>query len=154
MAVKTVKLNQLSKELGMVLPNQISIVKQAVFNGCLQSVSVLVEKSPVDTGQYASSWDVIKDEISVTLLNYAPHASVIENGARPFTPPLEPLLQWAKRVLQDSSQPPDYSKEVRSLAFSVQRKIKLYGMLPKKILTNEMPNILERIKKELIRLGN
>lgn len=34
------------------------------------------------------------------LVNDAPHAGIVERGARPHMPPLEPILEWVKRHLR------------------------------------------------------
>lgn len=147
MSAKVVRLQDFGKELEAESDRQIEALRIATLKGVVDAIPKLVAASPVDTGLYAQSWNFSEEEGKVILGNYAPHASVIEDGARPFTPPLEPLLQWAKRVLNDGSQPPDYSPQVRSLAFAVQQKIKRYGMQPKNIMTNAIPEIIEDIKR-------
>ncbi len=149
---KSVSLDNLAKELGAYSESQIKNLKQATLLGIAKSIPDLVEKSPVDTGLYAQSWDFTETEFGAVVGNYAPHAAIIEHGARPFTPPLGPLLAWAKRVLKDASQPPDYSKEVWGLAIGTQKKIASQGMAPKHILENTIPKIIENIKEEYMRL--
>ena len=151
MGTKTVKLENFAKELKEFNMATIEQQKKAVANGVMRSVPDLVAASPVDTGQYVNSWDFQETEKSAILGNYAPHAPIIEKGARPFTPPLAPLLAWAKRVLKDPSQPPNYSSEVYGLAIGVQKKIAAQGMKPKNILENMIPTIIENIKTELRR---
>ncbi len=129
----------------VLLPHE----KEAVVRGVARSIPDLVAASPVDTGLYAQSWRMTDTEKSVILGNDAPHAPIIEFGARPFSPPIEPLLAWAKRVLGDSSQPPDYSPEVRSLAWGVKKKIEREGMAPKSILGNMLDKIIDNIIAEL-----
>lgn len=153
MATVNVKLKDLAAMIGAEPDRQIPQIKKAVYEGCLQSLPHLVKASPVDTGQYAASWDFTVTENAAIIGNFAPHAAIIENGARPFSPPIKPLLEWAKRVLNDSSQPPNYSPEVRRLAYGVRAKIQENGMMPKKILEKEMPNIINRIKKEFIKIA-
>lgn len=125
---------------------------KATVLGIAQSIPDLVERSPVDTGLYAQSWDFTETEFGAIVGNYAPHAAIIENGARPFTPPIGPLLAWAKRVLKDPSQPPEYSSEVWALAKGTQKKIASFGMEPKHIMEQMIPTIIERIKAEYQRL--
>lgn len=149
MPTRTVQLNQFSDILREYPHLQIAEVKKGVASGLARSIPDLVRASPVDTGLYASSWDFTIEENSAILGNYAPYAAIIEDGARPFTPPIGPLLAWAKRVLGDGSQPPNYSPEVRSLAYGVQKKISHEGMTPRKILENMIPTIIENIKAEL-----
>ena len=94
-----------SKELG-------EVVRHEVHKQVVEAIPRLVKESPVDTGQYAASWKFTIKEEKIILGNTAPHAKTIEFGARPHTPPIGPLLHWAKRVLKDPSQPPDFSPEV------------------------------------------
>ena len=149
MATKTVHLKDFGKLLDEETKKRLIDQKQAIFNGLLRGMKDLTEKSPVDTGQYAASWDFTIDEKSAILGNYAPHAAVIERGARPFKPPLGPLLAWAKRVLQSPSQPPDYDSDVWGLAIGVQKKIMAEGMKPKNILESHLPQIIEYMTQEL-----
>lgn len=127
--------------------------KEAFAAGLARSIQTLVHNSPVDTGLYAQSWHFTVDEKAAVIGNYAPHAPIIEYGARPFTPPIAPLLAWAKRVLKDPSQPPKYSDAVWGLAKYTQAKIAREGMKPKHILTNALPEIVDNIKEELRRLS-
>lgn len=150
---KVVNLKDLAKELEGFSEAHIKQLKQATALGVAKSIPYLVEASPIDTGQYANSWSFTADEESVILGNFAPHAPMIEYGARPFKPPMGPLLAWAKRVLRDSSQPPNYSSEVWRLAKGTQKKIEKYGMKPRHIMQNELPHIIERIKQEYNKLG-
>lgn len=145
---KTVQLRDFADEVGAHTERQIKNLRVATLKAVVGAIPMLVEKSPVDTGLYASSWAFTETEHSIILGNFAPHAPIIEDGARPFTPPIAPLLAWAKRVLNDSSQPPNYSARVRQLAYFTQQKIAREGMKPHKILANAIPEILERIKRE------
>ena len=151
MGSKTIRLEDFGRELRRDFDTTNAEVQKGIFKGALASIPDLVKASPVDTGQYASSWDVTKTKEAVVIGNFAPHAPIIENGARPFTPPLGPLLAWAKRVLGDSSQPPNYSDAVWNLAKGTQRKIEREGIKPRKVLVNTIPVIIENIKRELKR---
>ena len=150
---KVVSLQNLAKELGAVTEAHLSELKRATALGVAKSIPDLVKNSPVDTGLYAQSWDFTSTEKAVILGNYAPHAAIIEHGARPFTPPIGPLLAWAKRVLRDPSQPPNYSDRVWALAKGTQKKISLEGMRPKKVMENAIPSIIANIRQEYMRLG-
>jgi hypothetical protein len=88
----------------------------------------------------------------VILGNHAPHAPIIEYGARAHWAPIAPLLAWAKRVLQDPSQPPNYSSHVWGLAKYVQKKIATYDTKPKAVLQNALPEIIANIKQEFNRI--
>lgn len=149
MPTKVVSIHNLGKELKAFGKKSVEEYRLATIRGVAASFQDLVNNSPVDTGQYASSWDMTVSEQKVLLGNFAPHAAIIEFGARPFTPPMGPLLAWAKRVLVDPSQPPNYSDHVWALAKYTQNKIAEFGMEPKHVLENEIPNILQNIIKEL-----
>jgi hypothetical protein len=152
MSTRVVKLENFGKVLGEFSSLSIKEQRTGVVSGLAKSIRLLVEASPVDTGLYAQSWDFTHDEQSATLGNYAPHAAIIEFGARPFTPPLKPLLEWAKRVLGSASQPPEYDDAVQGLARYTQKKISEQGMKPRHILQNALPAIIENIKEELRKL--
>lgn len=153
MGVRQVQLKDFSKVLEEFGHMHIQDIKKGIVSGVAKSIPDLVKASPIDTGLYAQSWGFTADEEKVILGNYAPHAPIIEFGARPFTPPIGPLLQWAKRVLKDSSQPPKYSDRVWALARYTQNKISEVGMEPRHILTNMLPAIIENIREELASNG-
>lgn len=152
--VKRIKLSEFAGELKNFVPERKEEIIQATKIGVIRSIPTLVESSPVDTGQYASSWDFTEEENQIILGNFAPHAAIIEFGARPFTPPITPLLMWAKRVLGDPSQPPEYSDQVWSLARGVQNKIAREGMKPRRVLDKIIPKIIENIRKEIKNIGS
>ena len=149
MATRVVALKDLSKEIEKFSEATLQQQQFAVGSGLLKSIPILVSNSPIDTGLYAQSWDFTIDEKVAILGNFAPHAPIIESGARPFTPPIGPLLRWAKRVLRDPSQPPNFSPEVWRLAKGTQKKIAEKGMEPKHVLENALPEIIENIRREL-----
>lgn len=148
---KTVRLENFARELKEFTNATVEQQRKAVASGLARSIPDLVAASPVDTGLYASSWNFEINEKEAIIGNYAPHAPIIESGARPFTPPIGPLLAWAKRVLKSPSQPPDYDSEVWALARGTQNKISEQGMKPRHILENMIPQIIENIKQELVR---
>ena len=148
MPTKVVNLSDFAEEIGAFSKEHLAKLHDATVEGIARSIPMLVEDSPVDTGLYAQSWTFEKTETGAILGNTAPHAAVIEYGMRSgYWVPIAPLLAWAKRVLGDPSQPPEYSKEVRGLAYAVQRKIHDQGQQPKHVLEKAMPAILENIRK-------
>jgi hypothetical protein len=148
MAGKTVNLNEFANEIGALSERHLERLHEATVAGISRSIPHLVANSPVDTGLYASSWQFTRTEWGAIVGNTAPHAPIIEYGARPFTPPITPLLEWAKRVLKDPSQPPHYSSKVWALAKGTQKKISERGMAPKAVMEKSIPIILDNIRKE------
>lgn len=142
---KVVTLDKFSKELRSYAEDNVEAYKLSVIDALQKNLRILVENSPVDTGLYAQSWDLIITEKNALLGNYAPHAGIIEFGARPFRPPLKPLLDWARRVLKK----PDFTSEVWALARYTQNKIEEKGMEPKHILTDSLDKIVNDIRINL-----
>ncbi|SRR5665213_1045903 len=165
--MKKVALVDLSKEIREFTTRSLKAQREAVARGLARSIPDLVAASPLDTGLYAASWDFTVDEYSATIGNYAPYAGIIEFGARPFTPPIAPLLAWAHRVLNgtgaERGQPltkaqaaatgkstlSGYSSDEWALAKGAQMAIARRGMVPKHILKNMIPTIIENIRNEL-----
>jgi len=142
---KKVPLDKFSKELRKYAEDDIEKYKKSVTGALIKNFQDIVKNSPVDTGLYAQSWDLILTEKNALLGNYAPHAGIIEFGARPFRPPLKPLLEWAKRVLKVGN----YTSEVWALARYTQSKIEEHGMEPKHVLTNQLDKIVNDIRINL-----
>lgn len=149
MVIKTVSLKDFGKEFKKFQKLTIENQKKTVAIGIIDSLPQIIKESPIDTGLFAQSWDLQEGEKSILLGNFAPHAPIVEFGARPFRPPIGPLLQWAKRVLKDGSQPPDYSSHVWALAKYTQAKIEKVGMKPHNIMEKSIPMIIDNIKQEL-----
>lgn len=125
-------------------------MERGLFSGVLRGQHHLMENSPVDTGLYQASWAVNpKSNTHIELGNSAPHAPIIEYGARPHNAPLGPLLAWAKRVLKSSSQPPYYDEQVQRLARGVQKKIRERGQEPKHVLTDAIPDLIKMVEEEI-----
>lgn len=64
--------------------------------------ALLVRESPVDQGQYKNSWRVRDGGNGPEIVNDAPHAGIIEMGARPHgvnRAGIEALTAWALRKL-------------------------------------------------------
>ena len=142
---KVVKLEDFPKELKEFSRRMPIIYKVSVIKAVASSLKRLVRTSPIDTGLFAQSWDIIITEKSALLGNTAPHAPHIEFGARPFRPPLRPLLDWARRVLKR----PTHDSDVWGLAKYTQAKIEKEGMKPKNILKNQLEEIVKDIRKNL-----
>ena len=146
---KTVQLKDLSKEIQNV-SNIEPLAQQALVKAFTIAMGSLPRKSPVDTGMYAQSWGFEVGQDKGVIYNEAPHAAIMEFGARPHWAPIRPLLEWAKRKLGDQSQPPNYSDNVWAMAKAVQKKIAEKGQDPKHILENEWPEILENIYEDIL----
>lgn len=121
----------------------------------------------VDLGAYKNSWDVVDKGEEVRLVNDAPYAGVIEQGARPFTPPLQPLVDWAERKAADLGLVGDaqldgqgqfrgrHSLEsaqrqaAKRIARAIQRKFAREGYRPRYIMRNRLPYALQQLKRAI-----
>lgn len=142
---KVIKLDKFADELKRYQKKNIDNYRKSVADALMKALVRLVKKSPVDTGLFAQSWHLEIDEKKAIIGNSAPHGAIIEFGARPFTPPIKPLLEWAKRVLKK----PEIDDHCWALARYTQNKISEYGMEPKHILTNDIDNIMDDIRNNL-----
>lgn len=86
-------------------------VRRGVRNGLLRGATVLSKAGPVDQGILKNAWKIVASEGGMpALVNDAPHAGIVERGARPHMPPLEPILEWVKRHLRAFGlRPPRFS---------------------------------------------
>jgi hypothetical protein len=83
----------LMKELGPALRKHQAAVASAINKGVIAGAragrAVLVKATPTDQGQLRNSWKVSRARASgqafadVELINEAPHAGIVERGARP-----------------------------------------------------------------------
>lgn len=98
-------------------------IQKAVVDGCRHAavlsrndviLSIVTTKphAPVDTGELArvSSWPITPiveggKTVGYSLESTLIQASVMEYGTRPFWPPLDPLIQWAKRKMRGKPMP-------------------------------------------------
>lgn len=157
--VKEINLDKFVKEFGApsydkgrLLKKQKKFIYESVYEGCLKSVEPMAERSPVDTGLYASAWSVRKiNKNEIHFGNTAPYAEVIEKGAKPHTAPLQPLIEWSARQLQVPADDP----EAKRMGWAVMKKIEKEGMEPKYVLEHGLEEvIIPMIKQEIQRRKN
>lgn len=92
-------------QLNAVLQSHATKLPKAIQDGLLMAAhrgrALLVQKSPVDQGVYKNSWAVReRGADGPTIDNDAPHAGIIEGGARPHLVSregIEALTAWVKR---------------------------------------------------------
>jgi hypothetical protein len=81
-------------------------VQTGVRRGAMRTVALLTRKTPVDQGIMKNAWKYVEvggsvgSPVIARVDNSAPHAGIVERGARPHMPPLEPILEWVKRHLR------------------------------------------------------
>ena len=146
--IKEFSIEEFAKEFGKkgFVKRHREAALTAVYKAILKSIKPITERTPVDTGLMRSSWEVQKtDEKTVTLGNIAPHAIFVELGARPHTPNVQAIKEWAARQLKR----PISDKLVERFSWAVIKKIQRDGLEPKNILSNSIEDIIKpKIKQE------
>ena len=66
----------------------------------------------------------------------APHAAPLEYGARPFRPPLGPLVEWAKRKGLENP---------KAAAWFIARKFERFGFPPRRYFSTGLRNSADQI---------
>lgn len=80
----------------------------------------------VDRGELRNSTRFERTDLGAILSMDAPHAGIMEYGARPFFPPTAPLAAWALRKgLADDEE------EAEEVAFAIARHISQMGIEPR-----------------------
>lgn len=97
---------KLLAKLGKAAP--IAIAK-GVRRSTARGVATLVQRNPVDTGNMKASWRSTNGGIDsiAKIENKAPHAGIVENGARPHPVSQEgwmAIYQWARRHFSGSGK--------------------------------------------------
>jgi hypothetical protein len=112
----------------------------------------------VDMGSYKAGWQVRELADETRLENNAPHAGVIEGGARPFTPPLQPLIDWVERKAGDlgiASKPfggraslSDAQRaEAKRIAYAIQQKFKREGIKPRYVMRGRLDDAQRAVER-------
>lgn len=119
-------------------------LKAARREAAAASRTLLSRRTPVDTGQLKSSWHVTKDGVR----NDAPHAGIIEKGARPHKVSyagIQSLTEWAERQL---GLPPEKAKAV---AWGIAKRIEREGQQGTYFVEKSMDDIAIALKRAVVR---
>ncbi len=149
--MKTMTLEQYRKWLSQQAPIYANAVRKGLRSAALRGVGVVVQEidtakphPAVNTGgmRQSARAEVTSDGAAVVV--DAPHAAVMNDGARPFRPPLGPLIIWAKRKFGVDE------REARRIARNVQRKIEAMGIEPRFFFDKAMKRINDVVVPEEI----
>jgi hypothetical protein len=158
------------RKQGEVVPMALFTAAQQARAECVRQIHESHPFVPVDTGQMARSYEVVRTPTGARLQNTAEHAAFMEYGTRPHVAPLEPLLAWARRKLRGMGKPGGgkqgpikrYSKDekeraAQALARKAWRKIARFGTEPRGFharASQQFPEFVERaLLYELNRLA-
>lgn len=102
----------------------------------------------VDRGDLVNSVEYVEESDGSRVQVTAPHAAVVEEGSRPFRPPIAPLVQWALR-----KKIADNEDEAYQIAHGIRRKFEVQGFTPrwymKKAVRRTQPFVIDEIEREL-----
>jgi len=112
----------------------------------------------VDTGELLRSEKVTHRPDGAVVENTAPHAAVMEHGARPFTPPMAPLLAWAARKSRGSTRPGKKRENAAKLlarrAWVAIRRRGIEGRHFHEKALKHVPRVLEsEVRKAIAKFG-
>ena len=137
------------KRLGSELAKRGRISRKAVERGIQRGMArgraLLVKETPVDVGQMRNAWRVDKD---LGIINDAPHAGVIEGGARPHkvnAAGRRALEQWAMRQLGVDE------KTAKAVAQGTINKLAKQGQKGHFIVRDNMPRLQRMVAQEVER---
>lgn len=111
----------------------------------VQEIDRASPRPAVDTGELRKSVDstFVPDGAIVSV--DAPHAPFLEYGTRPFSPPIAPLMEWAKRKGFASTD-----EEARAIAFRVQKAFSRRGMQPRGYFAKAWARLLSDIESDIM----
>lgn len=117
----------------------------------------------VDTGLLAASWTHRKTGRGYEVENNAPYAGPrTELGARPFTPPLQPLIDWAersaaklgfasgrKRFKGRASLSNEQRQVAQQIARAIQKRYQREGIRPRYMTRNRIPYAVKMLRRSI-----
>jgi len=120
----------------------------------------------VDTGHLKNAWQIRESaggehSQGPEVANDMPYAGImLEHVARPFWPPIGPLIDWAERKAGDMGIAPKpfrgrasltegQRSKAKSFAFAVQRAIAKRGFRPRYIVKGRLPFAVEALNRAL-----
>lgn len=87
---------QANKRIKMDLRAKQRGAEEAVRKTARDGVKVVRDQVPVAFSELSDSIHAGSALNGAYIIADAPHAAAVENGSRPHTPPLEPLIRWVK----------------------------------------------------------
>lgn len=130
---------ELSRDLVRRFRKLPKLIEKSMRKAAQRGRTILVRRTPVDTGLMKNAWRVTKG-ISVEIVNDAPHAGIIEEGARPHKvnrQGIEALTAWAQRKLGASLE------EARSVAWGIAKKLEKEGQPGKFIVRDALDDLTQ-----------
>lgn len=109
----------------------------------VQEIDTAQPHPAVNTGGMRQSARAVNTPDGAIVEVDAPHAAIINNGARPFNPPIRPLVVWAMRKFGVTE------REAWRIAKGVAKKIAAQGIEPRFFFDKAMKRIEEIVDQEV-----
>jgi hypothetical protein len=143
-------LAQFQKYLDSQPPKLKAAVVRGLRSAAQRGVGVVVEEidkaepyPAVNTGSLRQSARAENTEYGAAIVVDAPHAAPINNGTRPFYPPIGPLVVWAMRKFGVTEN------EAHKIARNVAKKIAEEGIEPRHFFEKAMARMDAIIEAEV-----
>jgi hypothetical protein len=170
-----------ASQVGAALRSTDARIRKGVMNGLRVAAqrgrTVLVSRSPVDMGQFKGAWKVEKTLEGADVVNDAPHAGIIERGARPHAVSDVGVLaieDWVRRHFHEQTRSvarqrknygsrAKYGKKstrttaaleqqyVHELAMKIVWKLRTKGQEPKWVVRDALPALSSWLDEEIKR---
>jgi len=141
-------------------------VRVAMQIGAERGRSIMVRRTPVDTGETKAAWKVFTTAVSTEaarLVNDAPHVGIIETGARPHPVSDVGILaieRWVARhsdiwqAAQDGGGGHMLTKEqaIAAVTHGIVWKLRTLGQEPTYFIRNALPALRRAMAAEVRRL--
>ena len=147
MAVVHVTPRQLPKALRRLEGDLQRAVDRGLRNAAHAGMGLLMRESPVDQGELRASWRVSPARVGYELTNSAPHAGIVEEGARPHQVSLEgrmAILGWVRRHFPNLTE-----QEQWSFMEGIANKLAARGQEPTHFVRNNL-EALGRIARSAV----
>jgi hypothetical protein len=150
--VITIGIDQLPRELQRGEERFEKALYRGLRMGAERGRGIIVKRTPVDLGQLRASWKVKAHDMVAELINDAPHAGIVELGARPHKVNAEgwqAIYEWVRRhpelygakkprtkvsatLAQQAQLGPfkGLDPEITSITWAIVKKIQKHGQKP------------------------
>jgi hypothetical protein len=109
----------------------------------VQEIDNATPHPAVNTGRLRQSARAESNPMGASVVVDAPHAAIINDGTRPFRPPLAPLVEWVVRKFGVDEA------DAYPIAKAVQDKIAAEGIEPRFYFDKAMKRINEFVDEEV-----
>jgi hypothetical protein len=142
------RLARLNKDLEAAVVRGLQSAIMVLDGFVLQEIDDAKPFPAVDRGILRNSRNITRTAKGATHSVDAPHAPMIEDGTRPFRPPVRPIFEWVLRkgITDDEG-------EAWGIAFAIARKFEEQGMKPRHFYRKAWKRLLngKHVEREIAR---